>query len=318
MSSSSKNVSVTFTNFLLVGLVEIESFGYLCAFLALALFSSTLFTSSMILYITWTEKSLHEPMYIFICLLVINSMLGNTSYLPKLAIDLLSGCSTISLTGCFFQSFGIQLYAWTELFTFTIMAFDRYLAVGHPLRYHILMTNLAAQKISFAIYSLNVVIITITISLTARLSFCGVNIQSVFCEIMSLQPLACTDITINVLFGTVWTLSMVVGCLGVILFCYIRTIMICMKLSAESSQKAIHTLVTHILAFSIYFTTFLFVIFRYRLNRGFSSATFDLIIPLIGTSIATSVNPLIYGIRTKALKEKFVWNFQKLCVKPKK
>ncbi|XP_073473910.1 olfactory receptor 51E1-like [Aquarana catesbeiana] len=315
MSLSTKNVSVT--NFVLMGLVEIESFGYVCAVLALALFSFTLFLTSMIVYVTWTEKSLHEPMYILICVLVINVMFGNASYFPKLAIDLFSGCSTISYTGCLCQSFCLQLYSWVEMYTFTVMAYDRYLAVGHPLRYHTLMTNGTAKKISLAIYVFNVVIIIVSVLLTLRLTFCGVNINNVFCEIVSIQPLACNDITINVLYGTSLALFNFISCLLVIMYCYIRTVIICLKLSAESSKKAMHTLMTHILAFSIYIVLVLFIVFRYSLSTGSVLTKVDIIIPLIGTGIATSVNPLIYGIRTKALREKIVCNLYKMVGKLK-
>lgn len=306
MSLSLKNISVT--HFVLVGLIEIESFGYVFAVLALALFSVTLFMSSMIVYVTWTEKSLHEPMYILICIMVINVMFGNTSYFPKLAIDLLSGCSTISLTGCLCQSFCIDLYGTYEIFSFTIMAYDRYLAVGHPLRYHTLMTNITTQTISLSLCVFNVVIVTVNILLTLRLTFCGVNINNVYCEIMSIQPLVCNDITINVMYRTILTLFISIVCLLLIMYCYIRTVVICLKLSAESSHKAIHTLMTHILAFSIYIVTVLFLNFRYSLSTGSISTKVDIIIPLIGSSIATSANPLIYGMRTKALREKIVCN----------
>ncbi|XP_077307028.1 olfactory receptor 5AP2-like [Lithobates pipiens] len=315
MSLSPKNVSVT--NFVLVGLIEIESFGYVCAVLALALFTVTLFMTSMIVYVTWTEHSLHGPMYILICVLVMNVMLGNASYFPKLAIDLLSGCSSISLTGCLCQSFCIQLYAANEIFTFTVMAYDRYLAVGHPLRYHTLMTNAKTQTISLALYVFIVVIVLVGTLLTLRLTFCGENINNVFCENMSLQPLACNDITVNVMYDTSLTLLLVIPCLLVIMYCYIRTVVICLKLSAESSLKALHTLMTHILAFSIYFVNLMFVNFRYSLTTGSISTKVDVIIPLIGTSIATSINPLIYGIRTKALREKIVGNLYKIVGKPK-
>ncbi|XP_073473904.1 olfactory receptor 51E1-like [Aquarana catesbeiana] len=312
MSSSSKNVSLTVTNFVLVGLIEIESFRYVCAVLALALFSVTLFMSSMIVYITWTEKSLHEPMYIFICILAINGMLGNSSYYPKLAIDLLSGCSTISHTGCLCQSFCIQIYASSEMYIFTAMAYDRYLAVGHPLRYHTLMTNFTTQKISLAIYVYNGVLVIGSILLTLRLTFCGVNIHNVYCEILSLIPLACNDTTINTIYGMVYTSSFAIVCLLVTIYCYIRTVVICLKLSAESSQKAMHTLMTHVLVFSIYSITLLFITMRYRLNRSTVITAFDILIPLIGTSIAISANPLIYGMRTKVLREKIVCNLQKI------
>ncbi|XP_040195688.1 olfactory receptor 51E1-like [Rana temporaria] len=317
MSLFLQNVSVTISNFVLVGLIEIESFRYLCAPLALALFSITLFMSSMIVYITWTEKSLHEPMYIFICILVINGMLGNLSYYPKLIIDLLSRCSTISFTGCFFQSFCIQLYVVGELFLFTVMAYDRYLAVGHPLRYHNLMTNFTPLIISLAIYIFILVTITVGVLLTLRLTFCEVNINNIYCEIAELQRLACNDITVNIIYGLILTFSTIIACLLVIIYSYIRTIVICLKLSRESSQKAIHTLLTHILSFSIYIVTLLFISLRSRINWGSVSTNFHVIIALIGSTIVSTANPLIYGIRTKALREKIVCNLQKMVGKTK-
>ncbi|XP_077307027.1 olfactory receptor 51E1-like [Lithobates pipiens] len=317
MSLSLQNVSVTITNFVLVGLIEIESFRYVCAPLAFALFTITLFMSSMIVYITWTEKSLHEPMYIFICVLVINGMVGNLSYYPKLAIDLLSRCSTISFTGCFFQSFCLQLYGTSEMYFFTAMAIDRYLAVGHPLKYHTLMTNFTPLIISLAIYIFILVTITVSVILTLRLTFCKVNINNIYCEIAAIQQLACNDLTVNIIYGITLTLSTIIACVLVIMYSYIRTIVICLKLSMESSQKALHTLMTHILAFSIYIVTLLFINLRSRINWGSVSTNFHVIIPLIGTSIAISANPLIYGIRTKALRNKIVSNLQKMVGKTK-
>ncbi|CAJ0965254.1 unnamed protein product, partial [Ranitomeya imitator] len=147
-----ENVSRVNTNLVLLGIVEMENLKYLYASLAFAIYISTMILSSIIVYTIWLEETLHEPMYIFIANLVVNVMFGNSAILPKVVIDLLFGLNTISMPACLIQSFCIQSYGSLELFTFTVMAFDRYLSVGHPLRYPTLMSNGRAYWILFAIF----------------------------------------------------------------------------------------------------------------------------------------------------------------------
>nr|DBA32311.1 TPA: hypothetical protein GDO54_000112 [Pyxicephalus adspersus] len=308
----SPNTSAITTSFVLLGLVGIESFRYLYALLSFALYVTTMFVSSMIVYVTWTKESLHEPMYIFICHLVANVMFGSSAYLPKLFIDLLTECFTVSLSACLSLAFFIQCYGCAEILALTAIAYDRYLAVGHPLRYPTLMTNLTCAKLITTIWLFVLIGVFVGILLTARLTDLGADINNVYCETMSLQQLACSDTTINVIYGTTWTLFMVIGCMFVIIYCYLKTILICLKLSAEASQKAMHTLVTHVLAFSICMTAAMFVTFRYRLSSSSHSAVIHVAISVSGLSLSLTVNPLIYGIRTEALRVRIVQDLQKL------
>ncbi|KAM9319765.1 olfactory receptor 51E1-like [Gastrophryne carolinensis] len=317
MSSPTGNVSSSITNFILVGLVQLEEFSYLYGVVVLSLYLTTVFVSSTIIYVTWKEETLHQPMYILICNLVLNVMYGSSSYLPKLVIDLLSKRSTIPLFNCLFQSFFNQSYLSIEIFTFTAMAYDRYLAVGNPLRYPTLMTTMTVKKIILAIWTYVVVCISVVVWLAARLTFCGTNILNVYCETMSLLRLACGDVSINNIYGTTYTLSLTIFSVLVVLYCYVRTVIICFKHSVEASQKATHTLVTHAIAFSVFMVGTMFVTFRYRLNSGSLSTTAHVAISLSGVTTSFTLNPLIYGIRTEALRRRIVRHFQKLMGKSK-
>ncbi|XP_068121909.1 olfactory receptor 1500-like [Hyperolius riggenbachi] len=258
--------------------------------------------SLLIVYISWTEESLHEPMYIFICNLFVNVIFGSSAFYPKLFVDLFSRSSTISLTGCLSQAFCVQTSACIEIFTFTAMAFDRYLAVGHPLRYPTLMANLTSQKLLLAIWVFSFMFEISGILLTARLTFCSENIDNLFCEVFSLQRLACGDISINSTFGTSMTLFIVGSCVLVIIYSYIRTVIICLRFSVEASQKATQTLVTHLMAFSTFMLGSMFLAFRYRLSIGSIPMTAQVVITLCGSCTAITVNPFIYGIRTQLLR----------------
>ncbi|XP_056415968.1 olfactory receptor 1020-like [Hyla sarda] len=303
-----ENVSEIYRNLVLLGIVEIEPLQYLYAMIAIIIYVSTMMLSSMIVYIIWSEETLHEPMYIFIGNLVVNVIFGNSAIVPKMVIDLLFGLNTISLPGCLIQAFCYQSFGVLELFAFTVMAYDRYLAVRDPLRYPTLMTNRRAFWILFAALVFVSLSIGITVALAARLSMCGEYINNMFCETMSLLRLACGDTTINNVYGTIWTMTVLTSCLLVVIYCYIRTFLVCLNVSVEAYQKGIYTLITHIVSFSSFEAASLFVIFRYRLGSGSLSTLSHVFISITGVIVSITLNPLIYGIRTEALRIKLIAN----------
>ncbi|KAM5180494.1 olfactory receptor 6N1-like [Mantella aurantiaca] len=252
-------------------------------------------------------------MYIFICGLVVNVMFGSSAYLPKLLVDLMSKNSTISLYGCLVQGFCIQTHAAAEQFTFTAIVYDRYLAVGHPLRYPTLMTNITTRKLLFSIWVLGAMGTgTAVLLVAARLTFCGVNISNVYCETMSLLRLSCNDVTVNNIYGITWVLTITISSMLLVIYCYISTVLICLKLPAEASQKAAQTLVTHAIAFIIFLFGTMFIAFRYRLSSVSLSTVAHVVISMSGMSTTVMVNPLIYGIRTKALRIRIARNLQNI------
>ncbi|XP_056415561.1 olfactory receptor 4D5-like [Hyla sarda] len=302
------NVSMVFIihDFVLLGLKEMEHLRYFYSVVALVIYLSTMFLSTLIVYVVWAEQSLHEPMYILICGLVGNVMVGSSVTVPKLAIDLLSGYSTISLSVCLTQAFFLQTSACIEILTFTIMAYDRYLAVGFPLRYHSLMTNKKAlQSLAIILFVISIGGLVVVL-LVIRLTLCGVGINNVLCETISLVRLACGSTAINDAYGTAWTLLIFMGSLIIVIYCYIRTFLVCLKISMAASQKAIQTLVTHIITYSTLMAANLFVVFRYRLNNGSSSPLTHTVVVLGGLLVSITLNPLIYGIRTEALRMKMI------------
>ncbi|KAM3936241.1 olfactory receptor 4B13-like [Leptodactylus fuscus] len=317
-----ENGSRTSPDFVLIGLVEMENVKYLYSVLALVLYITNVMLSSAIICVIWMEAKLHEPMYVFIANLVFNAIIGSSTIFPKMMADLLLGFKTIDLSRCLVQSLFIECVAYTEIITFTIMAYDMYLAIGHPLRYSTLMTNEKALKSVSVTWVIVFIHRIIGVTLTARLSLCGAVINSVYCETMSLTHLACGDTTINNVFGTTSTVTVMVASLLIVTYCYVRTLVFCLKISASSSQKAIHTLVMHIAAFSTFMAASLFVGFRYRLNIGPQSSTTHVIISMTGITVSITLNPLIYGLRTEALRVRIlaslrIANFGKILSKTK-
>ncbi|XP_069828917.1 olfactory receptor 4B13-like [Dendropsophus ebraccatus] len=294
------------TSFVLLGVIEMERFRYLYFTMSVFTYITTMFICCLIVFVIYTEVTLHKPMYYFICNLVFNGMFGSSTFIPKLIIDLLSGCRTITFSGCLIQSFFLHSFAAVEVFTFTIMAFDRYLAIGLPLRYSSLMTNGKALTFITMSWTTAFMVVFIPVIMTAYLPLCGVNINNVFCENMSLIKLACGDAIVNNIFGAVEAFLIDISCLLIITYCYIRTFIICLRSSKEACQKAIRTLVTHLVAFSTFMIASFFILLRYRINSGSISLTAHVLITIIGLMTPIMLNPIIYGVRTETLKVKIL------------
>ncbi|KAM3936245.1 olfactory receptor 4B13-like [Leptodactylus fuscus] len=309
-----ENISTAGSSFVFQGLLEMERYRIPYSIIALGLYIVTTMMGCLIIYVVWVEESLHEPMYIFISNLLLNGVFGSTAIFPRFIFGLLLGSPTISFPECFTQAFCAQSFTGVEIFTFTAMAYDRYLAVGNPLRYPALVTNMTAMKCVYTMWLLVFLFILVTIILTAKLQFCGVNINNIFCDNMSLVRLACGNSSVSNIFGLVESLLFVFIALIIIVYCYIRTLFICLKTSRSKSLKAVHTLVTHIITFSIFLVASFFVFLRYRLSGGNVSVSGHVLFSIAGVLTSIIVNPIVYGIRTEALKVKLIYNLQKIDV----
>ncbi|OCT93410.1 olfactory receptor 8H1 [Xenopus laevis] len=311
---SMENASSVSRNFVLLGIVEMEELSYLYCILSLFIYIFIMVLSLEIVLVVLTEESLHEPMYIFICNLTFNGMLGSSSFFPKLIIDLLTSSHQISHVGCFLQVLAMMTYAFFELSSFTIMAYDRYLAVCDPLRYVTKMTNAKAIKLILGFFAYSFINILVAVILSSRLTYCGSQIKNIFCDNLSLIVLSCGDSSVNNVYGALSTVTLLVFTLLITAYSYLKNFMVCLKISKEACEKAIHTLITHLLGFSIFLVGGMFIFIRFRLGNNnlplFSqvllSVTFIVFPPLL--------NPLIYGIRTKALRVKIFQHLHKIRI----
>ncbi|XP_073404482.1 olfactory receptor 6N1-like [Dendrobates tinctorius] len=288
-----------------MGLVEMSNMKYLFSLVIGVVYVTVMVLCFTIVMVTYVEETLHEPMYIFISNLMVSGIYGDTAIMPKLIIDLLTGCYTVPYTKCLAQSFFIQSYPCVEIFTFTAMAYDRYLAVEHPLRYPMLMTNRKARNILLEIWVYVLSGLCVVVILASRQTLCGVMINSIICDTISLTSMACGDTTLSLAFGFTWTSIMIVSCVLVVMYSYLRTFIVCLQISEEAYQKAIHTLVTHIIAFTAFMISILFFVFRYRLKGQLLSVVSNNVMLLLG-ALSSTLNPVIYGIRTEALRTKIL------------
>ncbi|KAM4796218.1 olfactory receptor 52E2-like [Rhinophrynus dorsalis] len=302
------------TSFVLLGLVEMEGFRDLYCVLSAAIYLFIMILSFMIVHVILSEKSLHAPMYILICSLVLSGIFGSTSFFPKLIIDLLTSSKQVPRTGCYLQVLCVMTYNCFEMCSFTIMAYDTYLAVCHPLQYVALMTNEKVVKLIIGSLIFSFTSVLIAVLLSARLPLCGSHIKNVFCDNMSTFILSCVDTSANNLYGIIATITLLVFSLLIIVYSYLRIFLVCFKVTKDASDKAIYTLVTHLLNFSIFLVGSLFIFVRHRLESRSLPIAAHTCLSVTILVFPPFLNPLIYGIRTKALKIKLYLLLKKIKI----
>ncbi|XP_075055900.1 olfactory receptor 4B13-like [Mixophyes fleayi] len=300
------------TRLVLLGLVEMEELKHLYCALSIIIYLFIMLLSIIIIFVVLMEPSLHEPMYILISNLVLNGIFGSSTVFPKLIVDLITSSKTISYGSCITQTLCVAHFAIFEMSSFTIMAYDRYLAVCHPLHYVTLMTVKMVINLIIGSWVTASIAVLINALLTWTLPLCGNKINNVVCDNMSLVNLSCVDASLSKMYTAAWISIYLSVSILVTVFSYLRIFLVCLRVSKESRQKAIHTLVTHLLNFSVFLIGFLFVAIRYRLGSINLPIMVHVLLSVTPLVVPPIINPVIYGIRTHALKIKVNHHTQKI------
>ncbi|XP_071352815.1 olfactory receptor 52E4-like [Trachinotus anak] len=251
------------------------------------------------------NKSLHQPMYLILLNLPINDLIGSTALFPQVIKEILTNSRTMEYSACVAQAFFIHIYAGGTVFILTAMAYDRYIAICCPLKYNTVMTNAHIMRIITTVWISCLVLIAVLFILLLRLPRCRSEMTNSYCDNPSLLSLVCANTTINNIYGLfIVALSQVVAN-GMILYTYLQILVACFRSKrSDTKTKALQTCATHLIVFLLLECLGLFTIISYRINntsphlRRFMGVS-TLIFP-------PTLNPIIYGLKTKEIKEKVV------------
>ncbi|XP_075334679.1 olfactory receptor 51L1-like [Odontesthes bonariensis] len=250
------------------------------------------------------EKSLHQPMYVFICCLSFNSLYGSAGLFPRLLMDILSDTHLISRSSCFIQIFVLYMYASCEITILSIIAYDRFVAICQPLHYHSKMTfKVVFRLITFAaVYP--ACVCSFCLSLTILLPLCGNKLNGLFCTNWpaTVVQLSCVDTSVNSITGLIAIVITIFIPLFFILYTYLRILLVSQRNSSEFRVKALKTCLPHIVTFVNYSLSFTGELLLNRLKDDEMNPFIIVFLFLEFLIIPPILNPLVYGLKLPQIK----------------
>ncbi|XP_037533845.1 olfactory receptor 10AG1-like [Nematolebias whitei] len=278
---------------------------YLFFSVVLFLYGLIICFNLVLIVVICVHRSLHEPMYMFLCSLFVNELYGSSGLFPFLLVQILSDVHTISLPLCFLQVFCLYSYGSVEFFTLAVMSYDRYVAICFPLQYNTLMTSNKTVRLIVVMWCYPFLTVMILVSVTASLQLCGNIINKIYCDNPSIIKLACFNITFNNVYGIVNAFFLIIFP-AVLIFCtYMSIIRVCFFGSKHTRQKAVSTCTPHLISlFNFFFGCFLDLLIS-KLNMNGVPNVFQ----VIGHSALaylitcqTLLNPVIYGLKMSTIR----------------
>ncbi|XP_061072402.1 olfactory receptor 2G6-like [Conger conger] len=290
--------------FSLSGFNETWAIRYFLFSLTLLVYNLILFVNVMLILTIILQKTLHEPMYIFLCNLCINTLYGTAGFYPKFLYDILSGSHVISYDGCFVQIFVIYTSVKCEFATLTVMACDRYVAICKPLMYHSIMTDQMVCKLITFCWIFPYITMSLLVALSRRLTLCGSHIDKLYCENWSTVKLSCEETVVNNVAGFIVIAIFFIFAI-LTMFSYVKLVSVCTK-SRENRMKFMQTCVPHLFALTNFTITLLFDTMYSRYGsrnisdhlRNFLALQFLIIPPLF--------NPIIYGLKLTEIRKRLL------------
>ncbi|XP_003470957.1 olfactory receptor 13D1 [Cavia porcellus] len=292
----------TVAEFFLTGLSKYPELQFFLFVVCLIMYMIILLGNSLLIFISILDSHLHTPMYFFLVNLSFLDICYTSSSIPPMLIMFTSERKSISFIGCALQMVISLSLGSTECVLLAVMAYDRYAAICNPLKYHIIMNKVL--YVHMAVWSwvtgcLNSLVQTV---MTMVLPFCGNNvIDHLTCEILALLKLVCSDISINVLIMTVASIVFLVIPLLLICVSYIFILSSILRInSSEGKKKAFSTCSAHLTVVILFYGSALFMYMKPK--SKFTKAS-DEIIGLSYGVVTPMLNPIIYSLRNKEVKE---------------
>ncbi|XP_069332032.1 olfactory receptor 10H3-like [Eulemur rufifrons] len=282
--------------------------------LYLLMYLFTLLGNLLIMATVWTEHRLHTPMYLFLCALSISEILFTVTVTPRMLADLLSTHRSITFVACANQMFFSFMFGFTHSFLLMVMGYDRYVAICHPLRYHVLMSPRGCARFVAWTWAGGSVMGMMVTSIVFHLTFCRSHVIHHFlCHVLSLLKLACGDRTSSVIMGVVLVcVTALISCLLLILLSYVFIVAAILRIpSAEGRHKTFSTCVSHLTVVVVHYG---FASIIYLKPRGPHSMYSDTLMATTYTVFTPFLSPIIFSLRNKELKNAISESFRrKFC-----
>ncbi|XP_077118543.1 olfactory receptor 1468-like [Ranitomeya variabilis] len=295
------NITIV-TEIILLGFQNFQSVKKVFFFLMLLTYCFTVCGNLLIILVVSSSQSLHSPMYFFLTQLSFSDILLSTTIIPNLLHIVLFEGSSVSFTGCLTQFYCFFATESIECLLLTVMSYDRYQAICHPLHYTSVITaRFCVTSIFLSCFFVFLVILTISVTMS-HLLFCGPNIiDHFFCDFDPILALSCSDTFIVKMESQLIAVLLVICPFMVIIISYVSIIITILKIpSVTGRRKTFSTCSSHLAVVSLYYGSLISIYLLPNMNNAKKvlSLFYNVVTPLI--------NPMIYSLRNKDIKKALV------------
>ncbi|XP_067166513.1 olfactory receptor 14J1-like, partial [Apteryx mantelli] len=294
--------SSSFNEFLLLAFADTRQLQLLHFWLFLGIYLAALLGDGLIITAVACDHRLHTPMYFFLLNLSLLDLGTISTTVPKSMANSLSNTRAISYWECAAQVFHFYFLIATEYSVLTVMAYDRYVAICRPLHYGTIMSSRACVKMAAAAWASGFLYGLLHTANTFSIPLCQGNVlEQFFCEIPHILKLSCSGAYLREVGLVVFSACLAFGCFVFIVLSYVQIFTVVLRIPSEQGRhKAFSMCLPHLAVVSLFVSTGLFA---YLKPPSLSYPALDLVVSVLYTVLPPTVNPLIYSMRNKELKD---------------
>uniref|UniRef100_A0A8C5ZL31 G-protein coupled receptors family 1 profile domain-containing protein n=1 Tax=Marmota marmota marmota TaxID=9994 RepID=A0A8C5ZL31_MARMA len=310
MVLSSNNTGTQVIEFLMICFPGMQDTQHWLSIILASLLVLALGANFVLLMTIWQEASLYEPMYYLLAIFSVLDVTLCLTVIPKVLLIFWFNMTTISFSGCFLQMFIMNTFLPMESSTFLVMAYDRYVAICHPLCSSIITEQFVINAAIFIVFQ-NLLATLPTPVLAARLNYCASKVvENCICANISVIKLSCGDIHLNKLyqFVSVWCLLGSDLVLILLSYCFMLKAVISLQ-SGGTTTKALSTCGSHLILILFFCTLLLVFIFTNKAGKKIPSEV-PILLNVLHHLIPPALNPIVYGVRTQEIKQGIIKLFK--------
>ncbi|XP_067159243.1 olfactory receptor 14J1-like [Apteryx mantelli] len=288
--------------FLLLAFADTQELQLLHFSLFLGIYLAALLGNGLIITAVACDHHLHTPMYFFLLNLSLLDFGNVSTTVPKSMANSLWDARAISYSGCAAQVFFFFFFISAEFYLLTVMAYDRYAAICKPLHYGTIMGTRACVRMAAAAWTSGFLNALLHTANTFSIPLCRGNVvDQFFCEVPQILKLSCSDSYLREVGLIAFSASVIFGCFIFIVLSYMQIFTAVLRIPSEQGRnKAFSTCLPHLAVVSLFVSTIIFACLK---PPSISSPAMDLVVTVLYAVVPPTLNPLIYSMRNKELKD---------------
>ncbi|XP_044300729.1 olfactory receptor 10A3-like [Varanus komodoensis] len=315
MANTEKQNQSTVTEFILLGFGDLSEVQVLLSLLFLMIYLVTMTGNLLIVWLVLTDRHLHTSMYFFLGNFSFLESCYSSAIIPKVLSVLLTGEKHISVKACFMQFYVFACLGGAECYFLSVMSYDRYVAVCKPLHYASIMNSRLCLQLVAVSWASGILVSTSTTLTVFSLTFCGPNvIDHYFCDLSPvIKEISCSDTYIVEMTAFIFACTFTLPPFILTLISYILIMVTVLRMpSAMGRQKAFSTCSSHLTVVALFYGTLMIV---YMLPWSRNLRHLKKAFSLFYTVLTPMINPLIYSLRNKDVKEALRKSFRKFAIR---